>query len=76
MEKIQDDKKHSQASENSGSDDDAGKSTTIDDVEVDNFYGSSTTKAYRLKSALVGKCMEEIGMGWYSFLAIFVFSRC
>jgi hypothetical protein len=65
MDAIQDDIKHTHTSENPGSDYDAGKLTTIDDVEVDNFYGSSTTKAYRLKSELIGKCMEEIGMGWY-----------
>lgn len=46
-------------------DEDSGKVINLDDGEVDQFYGSSTTQAYRLKSELVGKCMEEIGMGKY-----------
>jgi len=40
-----------------------GKLTAIDDPQVEQFYGSSTTESYRLKSELVGKCLEEIGMG-------------
>ncbi|KAJ5257235.1 hypothetical protein N7478_013339 [Penicillium angulare] len=44
-------------------DEGAGKFIALDDNEVEQFYGSSTTQAYRLKSELVGKCMEEIGMG-------------
>lgn len=36
------------------------------DAEVEQFYGHSTTDAYRLKSELVGRCMEDIGMGRYS----------
>ena len=44
-------------------DEDAGKVIALDDNEVEQFYGSSTTQAYRLKSELIGKCMEEIGMG-------------
>lgn len=46
------------------------KGVVIDDPEVEQFYGSSTSEAYRLKSELVGKCMEEIGMGR------FVISSC
>lgn len=65
MDEIQSDKKQSQPAETSTSDYEVAKLTTIDDYEVEDFYGSSTTKAYRLKSELVGKCMEEIGMGWY-----------
>lgn len=37
--------------------------SSIDDPQVEQFYGSSTTESYRLKSELVGKCLEEIGMG-------------
>ncbi|KAJ5894352.1 hypothetical protein N7495_006043 [Penicillium taxi] len=44
-----------------------GKAIAIDDFEVGQFYGSSTTQTYRLKSALVGKCMEEIGMGKFQW---------
>lgn len=40
-----------------------GKLTSIDDPQAERFYGSSTTESYRLKSELVGKCLEEIGMG-------------
>lgn len=31
------------------------------------FYGNSITDSYRLKSELVGKCMEEIGMGRFQW---------
>ena len=47
----------------SSSDEETGKVIALDDGEIEQFYGSSTTQAYRLKSELVGKCMEEIGMG-------------
>ncbi|KAJ6185145.1 hypothetical protein N7519_006446 [Penicillium mononematosum] len=70
MDEIQVDKKHIQPTEGSSLDHEAAKLTTIDDYEVEDFYGSSTTQAYRLKSELVGKCMEEIGMGRYSHLQI------
>ncbi|PWY76080.1 Clavaminate synthase-like protein [Aspergillus sclerotioniger CBS 115572] len=43
------------------------KGVVIDDPEVEQFYGSSTSEAYRLKSELVGKCMEEIGMGRFQW---------
>ncbi|RAL03261.1 Clavaminate synthase-like protein [Aspergillus ibericus CBS 121593] len=43
------------------------KGVVIDDPAVEQFYGSSTTEAYRLKSELVGKCMEEIGMGRFQW---------
>ncbi|KAE8358177.1 hypothetical protein BDV27DRAFT_169668 [Aspergillus caelatus] len=36
------------------------------------FYGSSTTHAYRLKSELVGRCMEDIGMGKFQWKLFFV----
>lgn len=39
----------------------------LDDTEIEKFYGSSTTHAYRLKSELVGKCLEEIGMGRFQW---------
>lgn len=67
MEEIRNDKKAITDSETMTLDHDAGKVTNIDDVEVDTFYGSSTTKAYRLKSELIGKCMEDIGMGWFQW---------
>jgi hypothetical protein len=35
----------------------------LDDAETREFYGSSITDSYRLKSELVGKCFQEIGMG-------------
>ncbi|PYH87785.1 Clavaminate synthase-like protein [Aspergillus ellipticus CBS 707.79] len=43
------------------------KGVVLDDAEVQQFYGASTTQAYRLKSELVGKCMEEIGMGRFQW---------
>lgn len=70
MDEIQVDKKQIRPTESSTPDYEVSKLTTIDDYEVEDFYGSSTTKAYRLKSELVGKCLEEIGMGWYSLLSI------
>lgn len=44
---------------------DIGKMDVIDDAEMEQFYGSATSDAYRLKSELVSQCMTEIGMGWY-----------
>ncbi|EAU30752.1 conserved hypothetical protein [Aspergillus terreus NIH2624] len=44
-----------------------GKIEPINDPTIQQFYGSSTTEAYRLKSELVGKCMEEIGMGRFQW---------
>lgn len=42
---------------------DIGKIEVVDDTEMEQFYGSSTTDAYRLKSELVSQCMADIGMG-------------
>ncbi|KAJ6098595.1 hypothetical protein N7467_000130 [Penicillium canescens] len=67
MDDIQVNEKHAQPEQNQSSDYGLGKMTTIADLEVENFYGSSTTQSYRLKSELVGKCMEEIGMGWFQW---------
>lgn len=63
MDQIHSDEKQSQPVRNIYPDEGAGKIITLNDSEVDQFYGSSTTQAYRLKSELVGKCMTEIGMG-------------
>ncbi|KAJ5408358.1 hypothetical protein N7509_002241 [Penicillium cosmopolitanum] len=51
----------------SSADEDSGKVMPLNDGEVAQFYGSSTTQAYRLKSELVGQCMEEIGMGRFQW---------
>ncbi|CAG8060252.1 unnamed protein product [Penicillium salamii] len=67
MDEIQDNKKDAATPGSPALDEDAGKLATIDDLEVDTFYGSSTTRAYRMKSELVGKCMEDIGMGWFQW---------
>ncbi|KIW97229.1 uncharacterized protein Z519_02621 [Cladophialophora bantiana CBS 173.52] len=44
---------------------------TIDKIEDDPanqvFFGSSITDSYRLKSELVGQCMEQIGMGRFQW---------
>jgi hypothetical protein len=42
---------------------DIGKIEVVDDAEMEQFYGSSTTDAYRLKSELVSQCMADIEMG-------------
>lgn len=62
MDEINSEKKRSPSPEYQG-DEGTGKVIALDDHEVEQFYGSSTTQSYRLKSELVGKCMEEIGMG-------------
>ncbi|KAJ5313006.1 FMN-dependent dehydrogenase [Penicillium antarcticum] len=67
MDDIQANEKCAQPDQDQSLDHDVGKITTIDDLEVENFYGSSTTQSYRLKSELVGKFMEEIGMGWFQW---------
>ncbi|KAL3477103.1 hypothetical protein BJX99DRAFT_246419 [Aspergillus californicus] len=46
---------------------DIGKMEVIDDAEMEQFYGSSTTDAYRLKSELISQCMTEIGMGKFQW---------
>lgn len=40
-----------------------GITMKLDDKENREFYGDSITDSYRLKSELVGKCLQEIGMG-------------
>lgn len=45
----------------------AGLSETQEDKTNREFYGGSITDSYRLKSELVGKAMEEIGMGRYQW---------
>jgi hypothetical protein len=35
----------------------------LDDAGNREFYGSSISDSYRLKSELVGQCLTEIGMG-------------
>ncbi|KAJ5913552.1 hypothetical protein N7504_002435 [Penicillium tannophilum] len=66
MDEIKSEKKSSPSPEYQG-DEGTGKVIALDDREVEQFYGSSTTQSYRLKSELVGKCMEEIGMGKFQW---------
>lgn len=40
-----------------------GKVSAIDDLGLQQFYGSATTESYRLKSELMGQFLEDIGMG-------------
>lgn len=40
-----------------------GELGVVDDQEVSDFYGSSISDSYRLKSELVAKHLAEIGMG-------------
>ena len=42
-----------------------GVTMKLDDKDNREFYGSSITDSYRLKSELVSKSFEEIGMGRY-----------
>ncbi|KAE8381799.1 hypothetical protein BDV26DRAFT_289001 [Aspergillus bertholletiae] len=41
----------------------AGNIIALGDNKAEQFHGSSTTHSYQLKSELVGKCMEDIGIG-------------
>ncbi|KAL1857587.1 hypothetical protein Daus18300_010227 [Diaporthe australafricana] len=48
-----------------------GQLGVVDDQEVSDFYGSSVSDTYRLKSELVAQHLAEIGMGkfqWYLFI--------
>ncbi|KAJ5085565.1 hypothetical protein N7532_010336 [Penicillium argentinense] len=65
MDDIRSDAKH--LPQDISVEEDTGKVIALDDGEVEQFYGSSTTHAYRLKSELVGRCMEEIGMGRFQW---------
>lgn len=40
-----------------------GDFDVVDDQEASNFYGSSVSETYRLKSELVAQHLAEIGMG-------------
>lgn len=40
-----------------------GELGLVTDQEISNFYGSSVTKSYRLKSELVASHLSKIGMG-------------
>ena len=42
-----------------------GVTMKLDDKDNREFYGSSITDSYRLKSELVSRSFEEIGMGRY-----------
>ncbi|PVH82380.1 MFS general substrate transporter [Cadophora sp. DSE1049] len=44
-----------------------GSVEKIDDAANREFYGGSVSDSYRLKSGLVSKCLEEIGMGRYQW---------
>ncbi|KAJ5723072.1 hypothetical protein N7488_001107 [Penicillium malachiteum] len=67
MDEIHTHEKHCPSQESQHADEGTGKVISLNDSEVAQFYGSSTTQAYRLKSELVGKCMEEIGMGRFQW---------
>ena len=44
-----------------------GLAMKLDDKDNREFYGSSISDSYRLKSELVSKSLEEIGMGRYQW---------
>ena len=51
----------------------AGTMEKIDEDRVNReFYGSSISDSYRLKSELVSRCMNEIGMGRFHWLLFIV----
>ncbi|KAK0645167.1 putative MFS-type transporter PB1E7.08c [Lasiodiplodia hormozganensis] len=54
---------------------DIGTVEKTDDAVRQQFYGNSITGSYRLKSELVNRCMDEIGMGTYQWL-LFVVAGC
>ncbi|KAI5287563.1 hypothetical protein KEM55_009328, partial [Ascosphaera atra] len=35
----------------------------VEDIDLGKFYGDSTSKAYRLKSEIIGRCIQESGFG-------------
>jgi hypothetical protein len=45
----------------------AGLTESYEDKTNKAFYGGSVSDSYRLKSELVGRAMEEIGMGRYQW---------
>ncbi|GME33567.1 MFS general substrate transporter [Neofusicoccum parvum] len=51
---------------------DVGTVEMLDDRTNREFYGDSITASYRLKSELVGQCMDEIGMGTFQWLLFIV----
>jgi hypothetical protein len=53
----------------------AGLSESYEDKTNKDFYGGSITDSYRLKSELIGKAMEEIGMGRYQWEVFIVTGR-
>ena len=67
MDEIRQDVKKPRPAQEFQLDEGSGKVIPLEDQELDQFYGSSTTQAYRLKSELVGKCLEEIGMGKFQW---------
>lgn len=75
MDSIQQEKKLDPAQQYANSIVAEEKGVILDDPDVQQFYGSSTTEAYRLKSELVGKCMEEIGMGRCVLLFVLAFRK-
>ncbi|KAH0145814.1 Clavaminate synthase-like protein, partial [Aureobasidium melanogenum] len=44
-----------------------GTVVDIGDEGTRNFYGSSVSDSYRMKSEIMNQCMEEIGMGRYQW---------
>lgn len=51
---------------------DIGTVEKTDDAVRQQFYRNFITDSYRLKSELVNKCMDEIGMGTYQWLLFIV----
>lgn len=50
-----------------GSDHGVGTVEPLEDHTNREFYGSSISDSYRMKSEIVSRCMDEIGMGRYQW---------
>ncbi|KAI5247667.1 hypothetical protein E4T42_05961 [Aureobasidium subglaciale] len=57
----------SSAGENMSPETEIGTVVDIGDERTREFYGSSISDSYRMKSEIVNQCMEEIGMGRYQW---------
>lgn len=49
------------------SDHGVGTVEPLEDYTNREFYGSSISDSYRMKSEIVSKCMDDIGMGRYQW---------
>lgn len=60
MDKIRSDEKHIQPTQDSAADEVTGKVIALDNHEVEQFYSSFITQAYRLKSELGRQTLPDL----------------